>query len=62
MINIPRRRGSQMPQAKLTENQVRVIKEKLRDGVAMAAIARKFEVDPATIGAIKKGITWKHVQ
>lgn len=46
---------------KLTDTQVKEIKEKLKLGVTVARIARDCGISNGAIYAIKKGVTWKHV-
>lgn len=54
-------RGSHLPNAKLDEAKVLTIKQRLVNGHKYKAIAADFGVDHHTIGAISRGITWKHV-
>ena len=54
-------KGENRYNAKLTEMQVRVIKEALAAGHKGNAIARYFNVVDATVYAIKNGNTWVHV-
>lgn len=53
--------GSQQSQAKLTEDDVRVIKERLILGVTAARLARDFNVSEAAIQNIKHRRRWTHV-
>lgn len=53
--------GSRNPLAKLTKEDVVQVRFLLATGLAQAAIARQFHVDPCTICDIVKGRTWKHV-
>jgi len=62
-------RGSQLPHAKLTEDDVRLIREIVDEREAMrrrlktmtnAAIARKFGVHLRTIDRVATGETWIH--
>lgn len=55
-------KGSECPWAKLTEEDVKIIKEMILNGVVQRRIAEKFNVDPATICYIKKGVSWKHLK
>lgn len=55
-------RGEQLPHSKLTEVEVRQIKQLLADGHTQAAIAEKFNVNRSTVGYIKLGKHWKHVK
>lgn len=47
---------------KLTADQVFEVKRRLATGETQVSIARSFGVVPSTIGWIKRGSTWKHVQ
>jgi hypothetical protein len=55
-------RGEQNAYAKLTELQVRQIKELLRDGTSTTNAATLFGSTRAAIYAIKKGYNWAHVE
>lgn len=54
--------GDDCPASKLTESQVRVIKERLRAGEQYRRIAKDFGVRYGTIGHIKYGRTWRNVE
>ena len=54
--------GSQQSQAKLDEEKVKVIREKLEIGVTCARLARDFNVSEAAIRNIKMGRRWTHVK
>jgi hypothetical protein len=54
--------GSAQSQAKLTEANVVIIKQKLEIGVTSARLARDFNVSEAAIQNIKKGRRWTHVK
>lgn len=55
--------GIKNPSAKLTVDDVRAIKELIREGqMTQRAIAEKFGVVPMVITDIKKGRTWTHVE
>lgn len=55
-------RGSACGTAKLTEVQVRRIKERLRDGgSSKVLLASEFGVVPSTIRHIEVGNTWSHI-
>src|SRR5260221_997236 len=47
--------------AKLTNDEVCVIKARLARGDATNIIAREYNVTPGTIFAIKRGKTWSHI-
>lgn len=55
----PLRQGTDVYCAKLTDNDVRHIKESMLPGVELAQL---FGVSKSTISSIKKGKTWKHVE
>lgn len=55
------RRGEKNTNSKLTEDQVREIRHRLRRGYALGEIASDFGVCRTSIINIKKGITWRHV-
>ena len=55
------RRGEEGNTAKLNNEQVLSIRKRLSDGEIGAALAREFEVCPATICSIKKRKTWGHL-
>jgi hypothetical protein len=55
------RKGEAVTGHKLTEHDVRAIRQHLDDGMAAAAIARCFCVAHSQIWSIKSGTTWKHV-
>jgi len=53
--------GEQNHAAKLTEDFVRIIRNRAKRGVTKAMLARQFEVDKATISDVVSGHTWKHI-
>lgn len=53
--------GEQVEQSKLTENDVRYIRQLLQNGVNLKTIAQRFPVSSVAIGDIKRGKTWRHV-
>jgi hypothetical protein len=55
--------GSNVPRAKLTEDQVLNIKLELKsvDRRKFEEIAEEYGVTASAIGGISQGITWKHV-
>jgi HNH endonuclease/NUMOD4 motif len=55
-------KGSIHPQAKLKESQVLEIRKLLKSGSKLNAIGRHFGVSGVSIGHIKTGRTWSHVQ
>jgi group I intron endonuclease len=56
------RRNIGLGHARLTEDQVREIKRRLRVGETNRAIAQEFGVQACTIYSIKRGRTWSHVE
>lgn len=52
-------RGEAAPQSKLTEEQVREIRD---SPLGYRRLARAYGVNRCTIGAIKRGTTWRHVK
>ena len=56
------RRGSQQPQSKLNEDDVRDIRKRIAKGEKNIDIANRYKVTAATIIRIKRGKGWKHVQ
>ena len=53
--------GSKHPNAKLTEDNVRVIRKARQDGVTITALAATFDVNKTCIHAIVQGRTWRHL-
>ena len=47
--------------AKLTEDDVILIRQLIADGMPTPLIAEKFEVHRSMIWRIKTGMNWKHV-
>lgn len=55
------RRGEAKPQAKLTDEKVKEIRQKHKDGTSIARLAREYGVGVSTLNQVVKKITWKHV-
>lgn len=55
------RRGVKHPRAKLTEDDVRLIRALSKEGLSQRVIARKFYVSKRAVEAILTGRTWRHV-
>jgi len=55
-------RGRRNPAARLTEEDVVVIRERLRRGDMGITLAAEFGVSAATISAIKVGRLWPHLE
>lgn len=54
-------RGELCPQAKLTEGDVRTIRQLYRDGVSMSRLAKRYAVNFNAIWQVVKRKSWKHV-
>lgn len=54
-------KGSQHKLSKLNEENVRTIKELIRNGVSNTQISRMYDVSDALISKIRRGLGWKHV-
>jgi hypothetical protein len=54
-------KGSAAGQAKLTENQVIEIKQKLNLGIKQKIIAQEYNIDDSNISRIKTGKNWAHI-
>jgi hypothetical protein len=55
-------RGERGGGARLTEAQVREIRQCLKQGESLRSIGRRFGVSRTAIWHIKKGISWQHLQ
>ena len=55
------RRGEAHPRAKLTEDDVHLIRALSKEGLSQRVIARKFYVSKRAIEAIVTGTGWKHI-
>ena len=55
------RRGVKHPRAKLTEDDVRLIRALSKEGLSQRVIARKFYVSKRAVEAILTGRTWRHL-
>jgi len=55
------RRGEDHPASKLTESDVRELREKYREGWSWSAMGKAFGVSPFTAKLAATGVTWKHV-
>ena len=60
-IQIPASRGERHRRAKLTEKSARKVKQLLRDGAPISALAAKFGVSRGAVYAIKYNRTWRHI-
>jgi HNH endonuclease len=52
-------RGEAVPQAKLTEEDVREIRAAIARGEAQVSIAKRFGIDQSNVSQIKRGFSWK---
>lgn len=55
-------KGSNQHMAKITEEQVNIIRTEIVNGKKQKDIAKYFNVSPSLICNINKGRTWKHVK
>jgi hypothetical protein len=53
--------GSKNPRSKLTEDQVKSIREQLSKGITAREIAKQFNVHASLIGHIKHRRNWTHI-
>lgn len=53
--------GERHPNAKLTDDQVRMIRKLLSEGMTGAALARMYHVSTFTISCIKRRKNWRRV-
>lgn len=54
-------RGSSVPNAKLTEADIPVIRDLARQGVTMYRIAKNYGIDHSSIKGVLSGRAWRHV-
>lgn len=55
-------KGDECSWSKLSEKDIVVIKELIKQGVVQRRIAEKFGVHPATICYVNRGGSWRHVK
>lgn len=63
-LSAPERRGKQGAahlQAKLTDDDVRSIRQQRQDGASCTELAARYGVTKTTISHIARGLTWRHV-
>jgi hypothetical protein len=60
-MRLDRKRGVHHPRARLTPDDVHLIRALSTERVSRRAIARKFDVSKRAVEAILTGETWKHV-
>jgi len=60
-VDIDQNKGMYNPGAKISEGQAKAIKQRLRDGDSVTAIATDFQVSLSLVREIKSGRTWKHI-
>jgi HNH endonuclease len=56
-----RQPGSKNPSAKLTEDDVRIIRSELAEGMMQRTLAERFGVTPSAVSLIARGKKWGHV-
>jgi len=61
-INGQLRQGENHPAAKVTADDVRAMREAVRNGTSQADLCRKYKLNPCTMSYIVRGITWKSVK
>lgn len=59
--NLSSYRGERNGRSKLTESQVKEIKQLIADKIKLKDIATQFNIHPNVISEIKRGIKWKHI-
>jgi DNA invertase Pin-like site-specific DNA recombinase len=59
---IHRGRGQNHRTSRLTDDDVRDIKRRLRDGESQASLGRRYDIAVSTIYKIKNGYGWNHVK
>ncbi len=52
-------RGEKNPKAKLTIQQVRVIRQRLASGASRKAIMAEYQIGETTVGRLANGIGWE---
>lgn len=62
-LNIKKRHtGENSEMSKLTDENVRVIKEKLSEGKTLRELSVRFSVSTTVISNIKRGLSWSHIK
>ena len=59
--NPPNQQGAKNPNAKLTEDDVRTIRQRIADGASHATLAAEYGVSKTTISFIRNRKLWAHV-
>jgi DNA-directed RNA polymerase subunit RPC12/RpoP len=64
MLNPPERqqRGESNPSAVLTEDDVRRLRQRRRDGSTLVALAGEYGIARSTVASIVAGKSWSHVE
>jgi hypothetical protein len=55
-------KGSMVNTAKLTEEQIKEIRNKLKLGMKQKEIAKEYDINKSHIFRIKNGISWAHIK
>lgn len=55
-------KGSKIGTSKLTEDMVKIIRNRLKEGEKINKIAKEFFVDESNIRMIRDRVTWKHIE
>lgn len=54
-------RGEKHPHARLTEDDVRLIRRLVAGGETQASVARRFGISVHHVASIHRGYAWRHV-
>lgn len=55
-------KGTNRTNAKLNDKDVRIIRERLKNGDTIASLSKRYEVTDSVISKVKYNQTWKHVK
>lgn len=53
--------GERHPRAKLTESDVRAIRDAVRNGRSVASLAREYGMSQSTLSRVWRGLRWSHI-
>lgn len=56
------KRGTQLPQSRLTEDDVKLIRELAKSGMKFRTIGEKFDIHHTTAWRVANYLDWKHVR
>lgn len=60
-LKVPNCKGENHYASKLTDQEVREIKQSLNEGKSCSELGVKYNIMPGVISNIKRGKTWKHI-